>query len=399
MHKPLMRMAALQQMNIQGIIFLLPDVMLDRNTVSRPVGSIDMLHHRLAGLYISDQISSGDGEHPCIAASTDEIHSVVKSLLTLDITESELASNHRIYNWNVQVHGTSHPDGDIDSFDQTTKKLSLFSAYRNFLRLIACLTIPSLFFLHPLFARDPDLHYLTIRQPVSYDKNREILAEVIRGNRELLERSFPPASLFKVVIARSALRHDAIRPGESYAVERDFPGKKRDLHDILFYSSNHAFLLVARRIGKEKLKSDAMQSGMLNLPLPADFADPSSSAIFRGDGATTTPRRVHAYFLALSESTEMDEFLRWPGRCAAAQSSEGSSFPEAGKISAKSGTWGGAAWMAGYCRDGHSVTVVTVLVPYSVPRWRPARQQAIGLFYKELGAVPPAALEPGARSP
>lgn len=209
-----------------------------------------------------------------------------------------------------------------------------------------------------------------------------------RGDESLLERRMPPASLFKVLIARLALRDGVIAPTHEFAVESTFPSVHRSLRWVLFFSSNLAFDDLGRRVGADALRREVHRTGFLVEPLSADFGQDRSFAWFRGGEEGTTPRRVQAYFRALSVTGEMDEYLQWPGECVI----QGEERPATGRISAKSGAWGGAAWMAGYCRAGDRLRVVTVLVAYRVPAWKVARREAIGRFYEAMGSqIPPEA--------
>lgn len=239
-----------------------------------------------------------------------------------------------------------------------------------------------------LSAQSPLSSFLTIASEEKVREKSEILpaATEFLGDLSLRERPMPPASLFKVLIARVALRRGVVSPDDEHAVEPTFPSTRRSLRWVLFFSSNLAFENLGRQVGVDALRNEALRSGFLIPPFSATFGIGRDPALFRGGEERTTALRVHAYMRALSHTHEMDEPLRWPGECLAG----GSKSPVAGRLSGKSGAWGGAAWMTGYCRAGDLVRVVTVLVPYRPPEWKVARGEAIRRFYESMGSLLPA---------
>lgn len=238
-----------------------------------------------------------------------------------------------------------------------------------------------------LSAQSPLSSSLTIVSEEKVREKGEILpvATEFLGDLSLRERPMPPASLFKVLIARVALRRRVVSPDDDHTVESTFPSTQRTLRWVLFFSSNLAFENLGRQVGVEPLRDEALRSGFLIPPLSVTFGAGRDSALFRGGEERTTAVRVHTYIRALSHTDEMDEPLRWPGECFAG----GSNSPLPGRLSGKSGAWGGAAWMVGYCRAGDVVRAVTVLVPYHPPAWKVARREAIRRFYERMGSLPP----------
>lgn len=209
------------------------------------------------------------------------------------------------------------------------------------------------------------------------------------GDATLLNRPARPASLFKIVILLALLREGKLDSAERLPVEEHISNTPVDIRQATYRSSNRAFLELARRLNARLLREEAVRMRFFRVPPPARFG--RSDSIYRGEDEETDPLSIHRFMTrvavgaGLAKPEELHSFLLWPGSCLIAAKSD----REIGRIHAKSGAWGGSAWMSGFCAGKRHKEVVTVFVPYEPPRWRPARERAIRLFYGAFQATVP----------
>lgn len=211
----------------------------------------------------------------------------------------------------------------------------------------------------------------------------------INGDPTLLSRPAYPASLFKIVILVALSREGKLDSAERFDVEERISNTPVDIRQATYRSSNRAFLMLARRLDARLLREEAIRMRFFRAPPPASFG--RSDSIYRGEDEKTDPLSIHRFMTRvaggadLAKPEELHNFLLWPGSCLIAAKSD----REIGRIHAKSGAWGGSAWMSGFCAGKRPKEVVTVFVPYEPPQWRPARERAIRLFYGALQATVP----------
>lgn len=211
----------------------------------------------------------------------------------------------------------------------------------------------------------------------------------IVGDATLLSRPAHPASLFKIVILIALLREGKLDRSERIAVEDHISTSRVDIRQATYRSSNRAFLVLARRLDARLLREEAVGMRFFRVPPPAQFG--RSDSIYRGEDEKTDPLSIHRFMKQvaggadLAKPEKLHDVLMWPGSCLIAAKSD----REIGRIHAKSGAWGGSAWMTGFCAGRRHKEVVTVFVPYEPPHWRPARERAIRLFYGALQAAVP----------
>lgn len=211
----------------------------------------------------------------------------------------------------------------------------------------------------------------------------------IIGDATLLNRPAHPASLFKIVILLALLREGKLNITERFEVEDYISTSPVDIRQATYRSSNLAFLMLARRLDAGSLREEAIRMQFFRAHPPASFA--RSGSIYRGEDQKTGPLSIHRFMTRvatgadLAKPEDLYNFLLWPGSCLIAAKND----PEIGRIHAKSGAWGGSAWMSGFCAGRRYKGVVTVFVPYKPPHWRPARERAIRLFYGAFQAIVP----------
>lgn len=211
----------------------------------------------------------------------------------------------------------------------------------------------------------------------------------IIGDATLLNRRAHPASLFKIVILIALLREGKLDSAERFEVEERISNNPVDIRQATYRSSNRAFLMLVRRLDARLLREEAIRMRFFRAPPPASFA--RSDSIYRGEDEKTDPLSIHRFMMRvargadLAKPEELHNFLLWPGSCLIAAKSD----REIGRIHAKSGAWGGSAWISGFCAGRRHKEVVTVFVPYEPPHWRPARERAIRLFYGAFQATVP----------
>jgi hypothetical protein len=209
------------------------------------------------------------------------------------------------------------------------------------------------------------------------------------GDLTLLNRPALPASLFKVVILAALLREGKLDRNELFPVEEHISRKPVDLREATFRSSNRVFLMLARRLDAEKLRQEAMRLQFFRTPPSSQFG--RSDTIYRGEDEATDAASIHRFMervalgAELKDPERLHDLLLWPESCFIVRGSH----RETGSIHAKSGAWGGSAWMSGFCAGRRYKEVVTVYVPYQPPHWRQARRKAIHLFYEALAASVP----------
>lgn len=211
----------------------------------------------------------------------------------------------------------------------------------------------------------------------------------VTGRVELADAPACPASTFKLVIALAAMEEGMATPDLRHRCG-DVPTVdsrgEAGMREAMRYSSNDYFLWLAGRLGAERVASWATRVGFAEGPLASDWVGVDSSAVVRGGALKVTPRQVHAFTVrlmrgAVTSGAEvqrmMEEVMAWP-----------SPDPSV-RLCGKTGAWGGAAWFTGFVDRSGERKAVTVLVPYRVPEWGPARERAIREFYARAGFRPP----------
>jgi beta-lactamase class D len=231
------------------------------------------------------------------------------------------------------------------------------------MRLFLCLWI----FAGSLVARD----YVALSTPPG------AAAPEVTGKREWLDREMPPASTFKILLAWAILEEGRIRPEEKI-LSADAAGGPRGLtlQEAMRTSSNAYFESAVLRMDRTELKARLQKSGWF--PTVPDWPNGRILSLVSDGPLRITPAHLHRMTRELAEGrlgsservrSELRQSMEWPGR----------------GVHGKTGTFGGAAWMTGYKVHPGGVHVVTVLVPYQVPDWKPARIMAVSEFYRILG--------------
>ncbi len=204
---------------------------------------------------------------------------------------------------------------------------------------------------------------------------------VVAGDEALADAPACPASTFKAVIALAAFEAGVAVPSSRHRCA-DAPGggsREIDMREAMRHSSNEYFSWLAGRVGAGVVGEMAARVGFFEGAPPPDWVGDDPAAVVRGGVLKVTPRGLHDFTVRLmrGELTSrpavqemLEEVLAWP------------SAIEGLRLYGKTGAWGGAAWFTGFAdRDGVR-RAITVMVPYRVPDWRPARGRAIALFLK-----------------
>ncbi|HPA18926.1 MAG TPA: penicillin-binding transpeptidase domain-containing protein [Verrucomicrobiae bacterium] len=214
-------------------------------------------------------------------------------------------------------------------------------------------------------------------------------AEIVAGDAALADVAACPASTFKLVIALAVLEGGIAAPSERH-VCHDVPGgngrREIDMREAMRCSSNEYFLWLAGRLRPEKIVGWAVRTRFVDGVVAGDWLGGDASAVVRGGVLKVTARRLHGFTVrlmrgGLASTPEvqlmLEDVMSWP-------------CPDPGaKVFGKTGAWGGAAWFTGFVERGGARKATTVLVPYRVPDWRPARERAIGLFFERTGVARP----------
>lgn len=213
---------------------------------------------------------------------------------------------------------------------------------------------------------------------------------IVAGDAALADVPHCPASTFKIVVALSGFEAGVASPDLRHTC-RDVSGARQareiDMREAMRASSNEYFTWLAGRIGADKIGSTAVRIGFAEGPLREGWAGPDPGAIVRGGDMKVSARRLHEVTVRVMRGTAasspeaqhmLEEVLSWPS-------------PEPGKrVFGKTGAWGGAAWFTGFVDGQGGRRAATVLVPYAVPNWRPARARAIDLFFSRVNLPRPA---------
>lgn len=216
--------------------------------------------------------------------------------------------------------------------------------------------------------------------------------ELVEGIEAIRYRRYPPASLFKILVAWAAFERGLADAATPFLCQ-DAPGGPRELTlaQAMFVSSNDYFRTLSEAVGKAELDARAIQAGWLAEGATDRWLAKGASGIERGGEMRVTPAEVHAFTVMLMEgkvgsnARVRAELLRALRRPPDGQGPE---------VFAKTGAWGGAAWMTGFGPDGKKGRkAVTVLVSYRVPNWRPARDLAVRTFYDRLNLEPEAEID------
>jgi beta-lactamase class D len=213
---------------------------------------------------------------------------------------------------------------------------------------------------------------------------------LVEGDGDLAGRPRSPGSAFKIIIAWAALGEALVGlDTRHHCDDAPPPGGPReiDLREAMRYSSNEYFLWLAGRLGVARLTEFVNRSGFAPARVEAGWVGPDPAAVVRGGGVEVTAWRLHALTLRVMSGglasnpavqAALEAAMAWP------------SADPAARVFGKTGTWGGASWFTGFVERDGARKAITVLVPYVVPEWRPARDRAIRLFYGRAGVAAPA---------
>lgn len=210
------------------------------------------------------------------------------------------------------------------------------------------------------------------------------------GDGEMSRQPRCPGSTFKIVIAWAALEEALVAPDtRHHCDDAPPPGGPRDidLREAMRGSSNAYFLWLAERLGETRLTEFVNRSGFAPAPVAAGWIGPDSRAVVRGGEIAVSAWQLHVFTLRVMSGglasgpavqAALEAAMAWP------------SADPVVRVFGKSGTWGGAAWFTGFVERKTGRKAITVLAPYVVPDWRPARERAIRLFYDRAGVAAPA---------
>jgi beta-lactamase class D len=214
-------------------------------------------------------------------------------------------------------------------------------------------------------------------------------AEVVAGDPALANAASCPASTFKLVIALAVLEEGIAAPSDRHACHDVSGGqglREIDMREAMRCSSNEYFLWLVGRSRPEKIMGWAVRTGFVDRAVAGDWLGGDASAVVRGGVLKVTARRLHDFTVrlmrgGLASTPEvqrmLEDVMSWP-------------CPDpAVKVFGKTGAWGGAAWFTGFVERVGARKATTVLVPYKVPAWRPARECAVGLFFDRAGVARP----------
>jgi beta-lactamase class D len=208
------------------------------------------------------------------------------------------------------------------------------------------------------------------------------------GDAGLRLLRFPIGSLFKIVLAYAALRSHKLGLQEELACDdRQAQAGKGELslREAMLYSSNDFFKQVATRLLPEEL-ANAMRELQFPTALPSE-SDISQQwdGLWHGAGFEASPVEVFDLTLRLARMALTETYAAFVGTLE--RPIEGGGV----RVFGKTGTWGGAAWCAGFSvspETGDVAEVVTVLVKYTVPQWQAAHERALEEFNRALAADP-----------
>ncbi len=220
---------------------------------------------------------------------------------------------------------------------------------------------------------------------------------VIDGLERLAHEPANPASTFKIVLAWAGIESGTLDTDTTFPCD-DVDGALRPvtLAEAMRRSSNQYFEQWVAEFGRENVGPFVHRSFFFDQPLPNDWLGSDARSVVRGGTMTITPMQLARFCRqladgAISSSSEthakLDSVLIWEKR-------------ENAVLYAKSGAYGGAAWLAGYMESRDSTllstvlprnrrTALVVMVPYQVPHWRPARAKAVAEFERLALAARP----------
>lgn len=215
------------------------------------------------------------------------------------------------------------------------------------------------------------------------------LAVMVDGNEEmwisgndpsLLDKPLPPASTFKMVLAWAALESRTMDL-QSQILSEDAGLREIGLHEAMKRSSNDFFIAWAKAFGVDKLRLWVERSGFFVEEVGHDWLGGDEAAVVRAGDLKIAPRQLALFCRRLADGelasspelrADFDMAMVWQRQ-------------KNHTLYGKTGTWGGAAWLAGWVDDRHgSRTVLVVVEPYRVPHWQSARERVIKRF-EEIG--------------
>lgn len=251
------------------------------------------------------------------------------------------------------------------------------------------LSIKILFFIL-IFATNPFDAKLLAKSPdfLIIESSSDDSVEKYTGNRDYLNSDREVASLFKIVIAWSALRRGIAEPDTRILVHdrhiTDSP-VRIDMHEAMFRSSNDYFRALARRIGDRKLRRDSLEINFFSRIIDEDwYGDPRW--IVKAGKMKQTPAGMHRFIRKIAgwkvgecnqTKEELYSVMRWPLEISNMNL----------KLYGKTGSWGKAVWFNGFGikRDG-GWKAVTVFINGDYRQ----RDRAIDYFYSRFGSNYPA---------
>jgi beta-lactamase class D len=226
-----------------------------------------------------------------------------------------------------------------------------------------------------------------IRSGLVIETNIDARGELtaVFGEKSWLDRSFAPASTFKVVLALAGLASGGIDLKEVLVCRDAHLGSQPlslALPEALRLSSNDFFLQIGPRIGASAIEATLSTVGLVSRTDLPKWRRGGWTKVHRGGGLQVTPRAQHQFMTHLAAErlrfppgvlAALRQAMRWP-----------SSHPDV-EVFGKTGAAGGAVWFIGYGKRAGQWKAVTVFLAGGVAR----RPEAIALFYRRFGLAPP----------
>lgn len=183
--------------------------------------------------------------------------------------------------------------------------------------------------------------------------------------KKILNQKFSSGSLFKIFIAEAGFYYGILKEEDLSILNINFKT-----------SDNPYFIDLIKKIEVIQfihfLNSQLQDYFNKKIDLN-DFTDEFS--YLYGGKLLFTPVEIHYWFIKLLEDKRQFAILTKKGL-----------YNQEKEISyyGKSGTWNGSAWYSGFLENHKKKLVITVLVPYKIPNWKPAKEKSYKIFINLL---------------